>query len=133
VNKLVKYSGIAAEGDIQYPDGFDRWEDIKKVFEDNKEINITRDHDNDTRVIGVLESWNIDPKNKVIVVGFDGKDIKDGELDKHMQISPQWKVDAETKRIVGINHIAIGNSFTQLCSKDVCGVSADADEAVMLL
>lgn len=122
------YNGVIAQGDIEYPDGFDSWEDIEKVFKENKEVNVVRDHDNDTRVIGVLKNFNIDQKNKLIGINFDGNDIEEGELDEYMQVSPEWKVD-EDGRIVGINHIAIGNSFKQLCSEKVCGITKTPEES----
>ena len=44
------------------------------------------------------------------------------ELSKYNQVSPQWIIDEEG-HIVGINHLAIGNSFKQKCEKKVCNVS----------
>lgn len=112
------YRGVGAIGDVKYEDGTDHFEDIKKVFKVNKEVNLKRDHD-DAKVFGKVKKIDLDKKNKSVFLEFDEDDLdftpEEFENAELFGVSPQWII--KDGKIVGIDHFAVGNSFEPICTK----------------
>ncbi len=118
--KEYDYYGVAAIGDVQYDDGFDKWEEIQEAFKLNKEIPIKRTHD-DVRNVGSIKYWDLDKANKKVYIGFDKEDVdQDIKFDTINQVSIEYETIDD--KIVGVNHVAIGNLFKPKCKKEVCNV-----------
>jgi len=113
------YWGIAALGDVQYDDGFDSWNEITAAFKSSEKIPIVRNH-NDEHEIGFLSYWELDKCNKKVYIGFNKDDVS-VELALFNNVSPEWEIDEEG-HIIGVNHIAIGNSFNPKCETEVCNI-----------
>jgi len=120
-NKEFDYWGIAAIGDYQYDDGFDKWEEISDAFKKSDEIILRRSH-GDVRDVGIIKHWDLDKGNKKVYIGFNRDDIaKDIKFDEINQVSIEYETLGE--KIVGVNHIAIGNTFKQKCPLKVCNIT----------
>ncbi len=111
------YIGTACLGDVKYDDGFDKWDDIKKVIKNKKEIIIKPNHESKD-IVGRVKFFELCDKNKELKIGINRKDLSVG-LDAFNGVSPQFLTNDKGK-IVDITHFAIGNSFKPKCDKSVC-------------
>lgn len=118
--KQFDYYGVAAI-EAEYDDGFDSWEEIEGAFKKYKEINIKRSHD-DVRIIGKIKNWDLDKTNRKAYVGINKTDLDDDiELSEINSVSIEYLT--EGNKIVGIDHICIGNSFKPKCKKELCNIT----------
>lgn len=117
--KEFDYYGVAAI-EAEYNDGFDSWEEISDAFKKYEEINLKRSH-NDVRVVGKLKHWDLDKTNKKAYIGINKGDLDDDvEFDKINSVSIEYVTEKD--KIIGIDHICIGNNFVQKCPEDVCNI-----------
>lgn len=117
------YFGVGALGDKQYDDGYDKWDDIRDVFDDSGlDVPIRRNHE-DPEVIGTIRKFMLDHGKKQVYVAFNEDDLYSGiEIEDFNGVSPTWVVDEEDK-IVGIDHFAVGNGFYPKCPNNTCNVT----------
>lgn len=114
------YSGVAAVGDVEYGDEFDKWEDIKRVIGKlDVPVPLVREHKDALSVFGVCRQFGLDDKNKQLSIQVSEHDI-DGALDDENAVSPRW-IKNEDGRIIDIEHIAVGR-FEPLCPKNICNI-----------
>ena len=117
--KEFDYYGVAAI-EAEYEDGFDSWEEISEAFKKSDNIVLKRSH-GDVRNVGTVKHWDLDKINKKAYIGFNREDVEeDMEFDELNQVSIEY--ETLKGKIVGINHICIGNTFEQKCPKDVCNI-----------
>ena len=124
--KDFDYDGIAAVGDYQYDDAYDKLEEIDAALKKrNKEpIPIKRSHGDVRENIGLIKYWDLDKKNKTLYVGWNREDLdKDIKLESDngkFQVSIEY--ETEGKKIVGVNHIAVGENLNQKCPLRMCNI-----------
>jgi len=122
-DKRFDYDGIAAIGDYQYDDGFDKWEEIKEAFKKVEDkIPLKRSH-GDIRDVGFIKHWDLDKTNKTLYVGWNKEDmVEDIEFkDDKFKVSIEYETLGE--KIIGVNHIAVGNTFKQKCPLKICNIT----------
>ncbi|KKN03483.1 hypothetical protein LCGC14_1107250 [marine sediment metagenome] len=117
--------GVGALGDVEYEDGFDKWDDIKEVFknikEEGRKVPVLRSH-GDVRTVGHVGYHELDKCNKKVYIGFNQDELeKDIKLDALNGVSVEWITDNDNK-IIDISHWAIGNTFKPMCEKDKCNI-----------
>lgn len=105
--------GAIAEGNVQYPDGYDSWSEIVEAISGADNIPVYRSHD-DKHSIGTIGDFQLDHVNK-LVKGHTNAPIKAED-----SVSVQWMVDKDD-HIVKLNHVAIGN-FVPACPKKICNL-----------
>ncbi len=119
--KEFDYYGVAAIGDYEYDDGFDKWDEIREAFKNSEEIILKRSH-GDVRNVGTVKYWDLDKTNKKVFIGFNKEDLEEGiEFDKINQVSIEYETLGD--KIIKVNHICIGNTFEQKCPKKVCNIT----------
>ena len=119
----IDYYGIVAE-EAKYDDGFDKWEDMVFAFKNTDKILIKRSHGDSRESVGFTTKWDLDNKNKNVTIYINKENLdEDIEFDEHNQVSVEWEMCKDDKnKIIGINHICIGNTFKQKCNIDVCNI-----------
>lgn len=120
---MFDYKGTAALGDVEYEDGFDKWDDIKSALNGMDSVPIKVNH-NSKDVIGVCKHWDFDEREKKLNIGLNRDDLEIG-IDAVNNVSPQYEVD-ENGKITKVNHFAIGNTFKPFC--EVCKVIKNRGE-----
>ncbi|KKN41723.1 hypothetical protein LCGC14_0720410 [marine sediment metagenome] len=113
------YNGVAAV-EAEYDDGFDSWDEIAEAFKKSDEIILKRSH-GDVRNVGIIKHWDLDKTNKKVYIGFNKEDVdEDIKFDEINNVSIEY--ETLKGKIVGVNHICVGNTFQQKCKKDVCSI-----------
>lgn len=105
--------GAIAQGDVQYEDGFDDWNDMVNAISGADNVPVYRNH-KDMHSIGTIGDFQLDQVNK-LVKAHTNAPIREGDA-----ISVQWAINDED-RIVGLNHVAAGD-FKPACPKKICNL-----------
>ena len=113
------WMAVIAEGDVTYSDGvFDDWNEIVDAVSGADNIPVKKRHDYDG-VITRISDFQLDPINKFVKAYFDGP-VRPTDA-----ISVAW--EEEDGKIVGIDHVAIGNDFKPECPLSTCKITRNRD------
>ncbi|MFX1371340.1 MAG: hypothetical protein ACFFCE_05725 [Promethearchaeota archaeon] len=126
-SRKFDYSGVAALGDYKPDDFYDKWEEIEVALKSrgNTPIPIKRSHGDVREQVGSIKYWDLDKRNKLLYVGWNQEDLDEGiklhsNKDGDFNVSIEYEI--QDNKIIGINHIAVGN-FDQKCPLKVCNIT----------
>ena len=118
-NRSYDWLAVIAEGDVQYEDGFDSWDDMVMAISGADNVPIIKSHDHQGH-LGKISDFQLDHVNKLVKARFDGN------INYDDSISVQWGVDDEG-HIKTLNHVAIGE-FKPMCPKNKCNLERNRSE-----